>query len=183
MNTKHRFDVPLILSRIILPVLLFLSFAVQAKPQAPVIFIHSLGSDATAWGDYDTVLVEQNGWLFGGCPRVFPSGVINICQNSQSLSRGDFYRLEFSDPQNLDFGQQGLELRKIIDAVLAVNPGKSQVILVGHSMGGLASRYYLQFAYKNNNGDCSGGRGVSLLPGDVWLMRSEVEGRCPGKSG
>jgi hypothetical protein len=32
-------------------------------------------------------------------------------------------------------------------------------------------------------GNCSGARGVNLLPGDVWLKRSEVEGHCPGRSG
>jgi hypothetical protein len=31
--------------------------------------------------------------------------------------------------------------------------------------------------------NCSGARGVNLLPGDVWLKQSEVEGRCPGRSG
>ena len=31
--------------------------------------------------------------------------------------------------------------------------------------------------------NCLGARGVNLLPGDVWLKRSEVEGHCPGRSG
>ncbi len=31
--------------------------------------------------------------------------------------------------------------------------------------------------------NCSGSHGVNLLPGDMWLKRSAVEGRCPGRSG
>jgi hypothetical protein len=36
---------------------------------------------------------------------------------------------------------------------------------------------------KNKKCDCSGAPGVNLPPGDVWLKRSEAEGRCPGRSG
>ncbi len=40
--------------------------------------------------------------------------------------------------------KQGYALGRMIAAVLAANPGKDKVILVGHSMGGLAGREYLQ---------------------------------------
>ncbi len=40
--------------------------------------------------------------------------------------------------------KQGYALGKMIDAVLDANPDKSKVIVVGHSMGGLAIREYLQ---------------------------------------
>ena len=55
--------------------------------------------------------------------------------------------MQFSDNQNLTFDQQADELELIVDKVLALNPGKSQVILAAHSMGGLASRTYLQFPF------------------------------------
>jgi hypothetical protein len=59
--------------------------------------------------------------------------------------------MEFSDNQNLTFDEQGEQLSNIINSVLAINPGKAKVILVGHSMGGLAARSYLQFRFHDNN--------------------------------
>ena len=44
--------------------------------------------------------------------------------------------------------KQGFAVGETIKAVLAANPDKSKVILAGHSMGGLASREYLQ-RYEN----------------------------------
>jgi pimeloyl-ACP methyl ester carboxylesterase len=57
---------------------------------------------------------------------------------------GNFYTLNFSDNQNLSFDAQGSELAEIIKTVLAANPGTVKVLLVGHSMGALAAREYLQ---------------------------------------
>ena len=49
-----------------------------------------------------------------------------------------------SDSNEEAVQKQGYTLGRLIDAVLAANPGKDRVILVGHSMGGLAIREYLQ---------------------------------------
>ncbi|MFT5165871.1 MAG: pimeloyl-ACP methyl ester carboxylesterase [Saprospiraceae bacterium] len=45
----------------------------------------------------------------------------------------------------------GYALGDMIQKVLVANPGKEKVILVGHSMGGLTSREYLQRTVNNNN--------------------------------
>jgi PGAP1-like protein len=76
------------------------------------------------------------------------AGVIfapDICKSTTyPLSSGDFYLMQFSDNQNLTFHDQAKELEAIINAVSAAN-GLAKVILVAHSMGGLAARSYLQF--------------------------------------
>lgn len=46
--------------------------------------------------------------------------------------------------------KQGALVGKAIQAILAANPTKKKVILVGHSMGGLAAREYLQRTVNNN---------------------------------
>lgn len=46
--------------------------------------------------------------------------------------------------------KQGALVGKAIAAILAANPSKKKVILVGHSMGGLSSREYLQRTVNNN---------------------------------
>jgi pimeloyl-ACP methyl ester carboxylesterase len=128
----------LLLAIFLLPSFLF----AFSKPPVPVIFLHGLGSSADgAWGEFRQFLISQ-GWTFGGSPTVFTSNL---------PGPADFYTLNFSDfniadfpSQHLTLSQQGMEVNAVIQAVLTANPGKPHVILVGHSMGGLASRNYLQ---------------------------------------
>lgn len=114
------------------------------KPEFPVIFVHGIASDAGAWAAFG-VFLSTNGWTFGGFPTFDPLGVTGVNRAA------DFYTMNFSDyniadfpSQHLTLERQGMELDAIIQAVLAANPGKDKVILVAHSMGGLASRNYMQ---------------------------------------
>ena len=52
--------------------------------------------------------------------------------------------MNFSDNQGLSLDVQGAELAAVIKAVLEANPGKTKVLLISHSTGGLAAREYLQ---------------------------------------
>lgn len=117
-------------------VLFALSAQAFDKPSYPVIFIHGINSDASMWGEFSSVL-GSNGWSSGGVPRWNGSTVTGVVP-------GDYYTLSFSNNHELTFSKQGAELSKIISAVLAMNPAKNKVILVAHSMGGLAARAYLQ---------------------------------------
>lgn len=58
-------------------------------------------------------------------------------------SPGGFFARE-SDSNEEAAQKQGYALGRMIEAVLAANPEKDRVVLVGHSMGGLAIREYLQ---------------------------------------
>lgn len=64
-----------------------------------------------------------------------------------------YFAIDFSDSSNLTFQSQAIELKKVINCVKQIT-GLDKVILVAHSMGGLASRYYLQslsgLAYGND---------------------------------
>ena len=125
---------------------------VEARPPVPVIFLHGFSSDASTWGPFGDVL-ESNAWTFGGCPLFDRVNlrVSNLCGSSMELTSGDFYRMQFSDNQELTIAEQADELQAAITAVLLKNPGHSSVILAAHSMGGLAARSYLQFHVSPNS--------------------------------
>ncbi len=115
------------------------SAAPLPKPEFPVVFIHGLGGSP---GDWDIIksYVVANGWTFGGSPRFDRNSNIVV-----GTGVGDFYTMGFSIAnQNLDLFQQGWEIAKVIEAVVAQNPDRPLVILVGHSMGGLGAREYIQ---------------------------------------
>lgn len=120
-----------------------------ARPY-PVIFIHGLASSADTWTAYRDYLISNAFWTFGGIPAYDQTAkTVGIgCPSGSSVqctgSAGDFYTLNFSDTQGLSFDVQGGELAAIVKAVLAANPGKTKVLLISHSIGGLAAREYLQ---------------------------------------
>ena len=85
------------------------------------------------WSDLSGRLVARS-WVNGGTVTSEGSGVPNA----------DFYALRFSNNRTLTFDQQAIELAAIIAQVLDAT-GADRVILVTHSMGGLAARQYLEF--------------------------------------
>jgi pimeloyl-ACP methyl ester carboxylesterase len=123
------------------------------RPPVPVILVYGINETIGTWTDFKDHL-EKGGWTLGGH---FSIG-IDFAAFEGPLKAGDFYILDFWDAQtvtsgnaNLSFFEQGQQLGQAVDAVLAVNPGATQVILVGHSMGGLSARSYLQLLNGEHN--------------------------------
>lgn len=124
--------------------------ALPALPAYPVIFIHGLKSDNTTWIKLKTYLVNDNGWKYGGNIelRYFSNGVFSIsnwCPTGDicTPNTGNFFTVKIIPNDDLYLVQQGYAVRDAISWVRAYT-GHSKVILVGHSMGGLAARAYLQ---------------------------------------
>lgn len=130
----------------------------------PVIFVHGIASSADIWMPYSDYLANNSYWSFGGIPAYNPgTNAVEIscpvgANSACSADTGDFYALNFSNNQHLSFEAQGGELAAVISAVLQANPGKTKVILVSHSMGGLAARQYLQGLAREPNGNPIGYR-------------------------
>ena len=115
--------------------------APAAPPPYPVLFVHGLtGSADRTWTDALAFFESQPGW--GSATSILASDV--------TVAPGNLYAINFSDydiafpSQNLTFAQQGGELAAAVATITASNSGVTQVILVAHSMGGLAARSYLQ---------------------------------------
>ncbi len=141
------------------------------KTPCPIIFIHGLVGDASTWNPLTDNLDKVYGYTYGGymnfClnydgdPKksLFSTDYKNF---DNPITEGDYYYVNFavkpsgviyssdntSDNLNFQSNQsaifkQGRAVRDAIAKVLKVNKCE-QVILVGHSMGGLAAREYLQ---------------------------------------
>lgn len=88
----------------------------------PIILVHGYigGWGLTPWGTLKDRLVAA------GCPR------------------SKIFEMRYSDPIFASNVQNAYELRNFVNYVLSVT-GASKVDIIGHSMGGLSSRYYIKF--------------------------------------
>src|ERR1035437_8196223 len=138
--------------------------AVQNLPY-PIIFVHGLNSDyLSCWDSLMLTLENYYGWVLGGnmdfCLNydndVTTANVLtNYHDFNSNIWKGDLYTVNFDvNPNGVELNntvesnqsavaKQGYAIRDAIAHVLQVT-GRDKVILVGHSMGGLASREYLQ---------------------------------------
>jgi formylglycine-generating enzyme required for sulfatase activity len=67
----------------------------------------------------------------------------NFASKQQEFSTYRVFAINFSNNKHLTFNAQGYELKSAIDDITKVT-GISDFILIGHSMGGLAARAYIQ---------------------------------------
>ncbi len=162
------------LSVFVFVTLFFIQLNAQtAKLPHPVIFLHGLVSSDATWSDAVTAL--------GGNAKVYDVCLNHDGNNATaSLTTGDTYpigwrdgnstpspnRLYVMNYDNSRFSasghtthtlsnqaaiyKQGVAVKAMIQAVLAIE-NADKVILVGHSMGGLESREYLQRGYNGSN--------------------------------
>lgn len=135
------------------------SLSTQPKLPYPIIFVHGLNSSSSTWNDTVNLLISSFGLTYGGefvanlnyDGSVFTSNLLsdNYINNPavSTVNGGDFYMVNFDVNTFLSnqsaIAKQGYVLKDIIMAVMQLT-GKSKVVLMGHSMGGLAAREYLQ---------------------------------------
>jgi len=137
----------------------------------PIIFVHGLTGNDQSWNVMVNFMKTNYGFTFGGRMDFCLNQDANTLTSnstddykdytntgsSQPITKGDLYTVnfdvdEFGTPyanSNINKSnqsaivKQGLAVRDAIKHVLEIT-GCDKVILVGHSMGGLASREYLQ---------------------------------------
>lgn len=131
----------------------------------PIILIHGLNSDDKTWNSFNSWL-DLYGWSFGGrmdfclnydgnLSTALLTNDIHDFTSLHNLNIGDYYTVNFDvningtiynntvQSNQSAIVKQGKALQSAIKHVLD-KTGSDKVILVGHSMGGLASREYLQ---------------------------------------
>ncbi|WP_445719427.1 alpha/beta fold hydrolase [Flavobacterium sp.] len=144
----------------------------ESKLPYPIIFIHGLNSSSETWNAatdyYDTQYSFTYGGRFDFClnadnnnsttnKNFYPTAGADIAAFESFVQNGDYFYVNFNVNPNGAVGttvlsnqaaiaKQGAAVKVAVQRVMEVT-GKDKVILVGHSMGGLASREYIQNAY------------------------------------
>ena len=143
--------------------------AFESKLPYPTIFVHGLNSSSETWNTSSDYYDSQYGFTFGGrfdfClnadgnntatnKNFYPTPGADIAAFESLVVNGDYYYVNFNVNPNGAVGtnvlsnqsavaKQGAALKKAVERILTIT-GKDKVILVGHSMGGLAAREYVQ---------------------------------------
>jgi pimeloyl-ACP methyl ester carboxylesterase len=122
-----------------------------------VIFVHGFCSSADTWTD---TLPQLSTRRYGtDAPRVYESAVGKAGLRSEVSAASKTFRIDFSDLNNgfellavatVPTVRKAGELKVIIDAVKRYT-GAPRVILVAHSLGGLAARAYIQGIGRNRS--------------------------------
>ncbi|MBI4971225.1 MAG: alpha/beta fold hydrolase [Candidatus Omnitrophica bacterium] len=121
-------------------------------PSYPVIFIPGLGYTGTFWEKSQMFKeLRRLGWKDRGIITVSRDSrdPANPILHPRRIKPGHIYTMTFSGTQ-IPIVEQGKELAAVVAAVKKAN-ATDHVILVGHSMGGLAAREYLQSPYYQND--------------------------------
>ena len=137
---------------------LLLSVTAAAGAELPVLFVHGFCSSAETWND---TLPQLSTRRYGTeAPRVYESASGKAGARSTVALGTTTFRIDFSDLSggfellaiaNVPTVRKAGELKVVIDAIKLFT-GAPQVILVAHSLGGLAARAYIQGIGLNRRG-------------------------------
>ncbi len=106
----------------------------------PILLLHGLGQKVSVWDTKAVKFYEKDLNLsFGGILKM--SGSTAVIDSKNPSGFADFFTVAFSNPVD-SVGAWMRELEKHIANVRA-RTNAEKVILIGYSMGGLTSRYYL----------------------------------------
>jgi pimeloyl-ACP methyl ester carboxylesterase len=137
---------------------LLLWAAPAAAAELPVLFVHGFCSSADTWAETLPQLSERR---YGAdVPRVYESAIGKAAVRTSISAAAKTFRIDFSDLANgfdllaianVPTVRKAGELKVVIDAIKRFT-GAPQVIVVAHSLGGLATRAYIQGLGRNRDG-------------------------------
>jgi pimeloyl-ACP methyl ester carboxylesterase len=117
------------------------------KVPYPILLMHGLGQKADVWDGPATSYFRQDLGLSSGGTLRFSRGALLPLMRRGSAD-ADFYTVSFSSPHD-SINAWRDELDQAVQYVLQAT-GAERVILIGYSMGGLASRAYLTKRYNDH---------------------------------
>ncbi len=155
--------------RLLLLALLFCASPAAAQ-EYPVLFIHGFCSSAETW---DETIPQLSTRRYGtDVPRVYESEIGKAAARTAVAAGTRTFRIDFTDLKggfdllavaDVATSRKAGELKVVIDAIKLFT-GASKVILVGHSLGGLAARAYIKGTGVSRAG------GTNRYGGDVGAL-------------
>ena len=137
---------------------LLLWVAPASADELPVVFVHGFCSSAETWNE---TLPQLSTRRFGdSAPRVYESSIGKAASKTLVAAGTRTFRLDFSDLNdgfdplaiaNVPTARKAGELKAVINAIKLFT-GAPQVIVVAHSLGGLAARAYIQGIGRDRHG-------------------------------
>lgn len=137
---------------------LLLCVAPAAAADLPVLFVHGFCSSADTWAETLPQLSQRR---YGDdVPRVYESAIGKAAVRTSISAVAKTFRIDFSDLANgfdllaianVPTVRKAGELKVVIDAIKRFT-GAPRVIVVAHSLGGLATRAYIQGLGRNRDG-------------------------------
>jgi len=157
-------------SRATIALWLLLSASPAMAAGLPVLFIHGFCSSADTWDD---TLPQLSTSRYGyDAPRLYENSNGKAAARTLVTASSRTFRIDFSDLNggfdllavaNVPTDRKAGELKVVIDAIKQFT-GAPGVILVAHSLGGLAARSYMQGTGHDRNGiPIDYGRDVAAL--------------------
>jgi pimeloyl-ACP methyl ester carboxylesterase len=173
---------------VLLALLLWAAPAVAAE--LPVLFVHGFCSSSDTWNE---TLPQLSVRRYGDdVPRVFESSIGKAAVRTSISQSAKTFRIDFSDLANgfdllaianVPTVRKAGELKVVIDAIKRFT-GAPGVIVVGHSLGGLATRAYIQGIGVDRNGaTIPYGRDVAALIMISTPNQGSVLANLSGKPG
>lgn len=145
--------------RTLVVISLLLRASAAAAAELPVIFIHGFCSSADTW---DNATPQLSTRRYGDAfPRVYEHHTGKAAVSTALPLSARTFRIDFSDLHdgfdllavaNVPTDRKAGELKVVIDAVKAFTRSPA-VILVGHSLGGLAARSYVEGTAHDRHGN------------------------------
>lgn len=137
---------------------LLLTATAATAQELPVVFVHGFCSSADTWNE---TLPQLSTRRYGtDAPRLYEDANGAAAARTPVPAGSKMFRIDFSDLSggfdllavaNVPTERKAGELKVVIDAVKQVT-GAPGVIVVGHSLGGLAARAYVQGIGRNRAG-------------------------------
>jgi pimeloyl-ACP methyl ester carboxylesterase len=114
--------------------------------QDAILLIHGLAGASSTWNTLISAM-DNSPYQYVSNYKVIheykQKRIISSNQNiKQSSKKSLVFTLDFSDNQNLSFNEQGEEVALVISKIRS-DYKVDNIILIGHSMGGLAARAYI----------------------------------------
>ena len=160
-----------------------------AAAELPVLFVHGFCSSADTWNE---TLPQLSVRRYGDdVPRVFESSIGKAAVRTSISQGAKTFRIDFSDlangfdllaVANVPTVRKAGELKVVIDAIKRFT-GAPGVIVVAHSLGGLATRAYIQGIGRDRNGAAIPyGRDVAALIMISTPNQGSVLANIPGNN-